>query len=113
MLQLQVYGLSKVFILIDALDECPDNNSTRMCFLAEIRKLSSSINLLATSRHSSTIEREFERAARLEICASDEDVRRYLEGRIKIEHQLVRLVKAYSDLQENIIRTIVKKAKGM
>jgi hypothetical protein len=66
-----------------------------------------------TSRHSSTIEREFEMAGRLEIRASDHDIRRYLEDRIKAEHQLVRLVQKYPDLQENIISTILEKAKGM
>jgi hypothetical protein len=84
-----------------------------MSFLMEIRKLPPSIHLLVTSRHTPTIEREFEKAARLEIRANDEDVKRYIECRIEMEHQLVRLVKRYPLLQENIISTIAKKAKGM
>ena len=113
LLQLEVRRFSKVFILIDALDECPQSNGVRMSFLKEIQKLAPSIHLLVTSRHSSVIEREFEKAGHLEIRASDEDVRRYLECRIKMEHQLIRLVKTHPALQGNIISTIVEKAKGM
>jgi ankyrin repeat domain-containing protein 50 len=110
---LEVRRLSKVFIVIDALDECPESNRTRQSFLAEIRKLQSTVHLLITSRHIPAIEREFEKAARVEICASGKDVRRYLEGRIESEDRLVRLVKADPALQETIVNTIVKNAKGM
>jgi hypothetical protein len=113
LLQLEVRRFSKVFVLIDALDECPESNSVRMSFLMEIRKLPICIHLLVTSRHTPTIEREFEKAARLEIRANDEDVKRYIKCRIEMEHQLVRLVKRYPALQGNIISTIVEKAKGM
>jgi len=113
LLQLESQRFSKVFVLIDALDECSESSGIRTSLLTEIRKLPSSIHLLVTSRHSLTIEREFEKAGRLEIRASDEDIRRYLEYRIKTEHQLVRLVKTYPVLQENIISIVVEKAKGM
>ena len=113
LLQLEVRRLSNVFIAIDALDECLESNHTRESFLAEIRKLQPTIHLLITSRHVSTIEREFEKAARVEIRASDEDVRRYLEGRIESEGRLVRLVKADPTLQATIVNTIVENAKGM
>jgi hypothetical protein len=113
LLQSEVRHLSKVFVIIDAFDEHLESNDTRYSFLAEIRKLQSSIHLLVTSRHIASIKREFEEAARVEIRASDIDIRRYLENRIKREHGLVRHVKVDSALQEAIINTIVKKAKGM
>jgi ankyrin repeat domain-containing protein 50 len=113
LLQLEICRLSKVFIAIDALDECPESNRTRESFLAEIRKLQPAIHLFITSRHISTIEREFEKAARVEIRATDEDVRRYLEGRIESEGRLVRLVKTDPALQATIVNTLVENAKGM
>jgi ankyrin repeat domain-containing protein 50 len=112
-LQFEVRRPSKVFIVIDAIDECPESNGIRDSFLAEIRKLQPTIRLLITSRHIQTIEREFEKAARVEIRASDEDVRRYLERRIESEGRLVRLVKADPVLQTIIANTIVENAKGM
>src|SRR5205085_10842297 len=113
LLQSEVHRFSKVFIVIDALDECFEGDGSRWSFLAEIQKLHPSIHLLVTSRHISTIEHEFEKAACMEIHASDEDVRRYVEGRIEQERQLSRHVKADPALQETIINAIVEKAKGM
>lgn len=113
LLQLEVCRLLKVFILIDALDECPESNSTRDSFVAEIRKLQPITHLLVTSRHISTIEREFERAARVEIHATDEDIGRYIESRIKGDRQLIRYIQKDPALQGTIINTIVEKTKGM
>jgi len=39
-------------------------------------------NLFATSCHISNIEREFEGSTLLEIHASEEDMRRYLDGHV-------------------------------
>jgi hypothetical protein len=113
LLQSEVRRLSDVFIVIDALDECLEGNHTGESFLAEIQKLQPTIHLLITSRHISTIEREFEKAARVEIRASHEDVRRYLEGRIESKGRLARLVKADPTLQATIVNTIAEKAEGM
>ena len=113
LLQSEVRGFSKIFIVIDALDECPESNGTRMSFLMEIRKLQPNIHLLVTSRYIPSIEREFEKAERVEIRASNEDIRRYLGGRIERGHRLVRHVRADPALHKTIINTIVEKAKGM
>jgi hypothetical protein len=68
---------------------------------------------LVTSRHILTIEQNFETAACVEISASNEDVRRYLEGRIEKECRLARHARADSSLKETIISTVAEKAKGM
>lgn len=90
-----------------------DFKSIRDSFLAEIRKLQQSARLLVTSRHISSIEKVFGEAPRVEIFASDQDIRKYIECRIKRESQLVRYVRAAPDLQEAIASTVVRKAKGM
>jgi Cdc6-like AAA superfamily ATPase len=73
---------SRVFIIIDALDECQASDGCRARFLSEIFTLQAKTgaNLFATSRHISNIEKEFEGSTLLEIRASEEDVRRYLDG---------------------------------
>ncbi|KAI0157927.1 ankyrin repeat-containing domain protein [Hypoxylon sp. FL1284] len=70
---------SKVFILVDALDECQP--SYRSSFLAEIFALqaSSSVNIFATSRHIPDISKRFAGTMSLEIRARETDVERYLE----------------------------------
>jgi hypothetical protein len=113
LLQSEVRGLFKVFIIVDALDECSESNGSRDSFLAEIRKLQPDIHLLVTSRHLTSIEHEFEKAARVEIRASDEDIRRYLESRTERERRLLRHVNTDQDLKEAIVSTIVENAKGM
>ena len=113
LLQSEARGFSKVFIVIDALDECSESNGTRDSFLTEIRKLQPNVNLLVTSRHISTIEREFEKQARVEIRASDDDARRYLESRVERERRLQCLIGEDLGLQGTIVNTIVEKAKGM
>jgi ankyrin repeat domain-containing protein 50 len=113
LLQLEVHHPSKVFIVIDALDECPNSNGTRDALVAEIRKLPPIIHLLITSRHISTIEREFDKVARVEIRASDKDVRRYIESQIKGDRQLTRHIQKDPALQGTIVNTIIEKTKGM
>jgi hypothetical protein len=70
-------------------------------------------NLLVTSRRILSIEQDFADALRLEICASDEDILRYLEGRIGKKDRLKRLIKADLNLQNSLIDTIVENTKGM
>jgi hypothetical protein len=111
LLQSQLHKFSKTFVIIDALDECSESN--RESLITEILKLQPGIHLLVTSRHIAEIECLFENAARLEILAKDEDVRRYLEGRIAREGRLKRHIKSDPTLQDAIIDTIVEKARGM
>lgn len=113
LLQLEIHRLSKVFIVIDALNECPEGNGTRDSFVAEIRKFQPIIYLLVTSRHISTIEREFEKAAWVEIHATNKDIGRYIKSRIKGDRQLIRHIQKEPALQSTIINTIIEKTKGM
>jgi hypothetical protein len=104
---------SKVFIVIDALDECSEESRIRGHFLAEVMKLLPMICLLVTSRVIPDMERRFEAASRLEIYASGTDVRRYLEGRIERELPLADFVGTDPNLRTDILTTIVQKSDGM
>jgi Cdc6-like AAA superfamily ATPase len=76
-----VIGLySRVFIVVDALDECQSGN--RVKFLNAIFELraKTSFNLFTTSRFTPDITRSFEKDLSVEIRASKDDVRRYLKG---------------------------------
>jgi hypothetical protein len=112
LLQLTVQKMSKVLVVVDALDECSDSNGGRETFLAELRKLPD-IHLLVTSRPTLTLEWGSKRIVTVEISASDEDVKRYLEGRMGEERRLKKHIKADPTLQEAIICTIVKNSQGM
>lgn len=115
LLQSEVNRFSKVFIVVDALDECP-NDGTRDSFLTVIKtvqKVQPSVRLSVTSRPSPTIEAEFETASRLEIRATDADVQSYLEQRIASSSQMARHVKKDPSLQGNIVNAILEQSKGM
>jgi Cdc6-like AAA superfamily ATPase len=103
---------SRVFIIVDALDECQASDGCRERFLSEIFTLQTKAraNLFATSRYISNIEKEFERSTLLEIRASDEDVRRYLDSHVL---QLPGFVTRSLELQEEIKAAIVEAVDGM
>ena len=98
---------SKVFIVVDALDECREDDATRAKFLRVLRSLPENVNLMVTSRNLPSIARDFDGIERLNIRAHDEDIRMYIEGRIALAP---RHLKA---LQETIANKIVENAKGM
>ena len=103
---------SRVFIIVDALDECQISDSCRQRFLSSLFNLQAKCeaNLFVTSRLISSIEKEFEGNSKLEIRASEEDVRKYLEGHM---FRLPGFVVRSLALQEEIKANIVKAVDGM
>ncbi|KAI0856303.1 ankyrin repeat-containing domain protein [Xylaria cubensis] len=104
---------SNVFVVIDALDECQSMGylSTLLSYLFTLRT-KAGINILATSRHNPTIQRLFEgqSTTRVEIKASDEDIRRYIDGRMS---HLPTFLHKNEYLQEEVKNEIVEAVDGM
>jgi len=103
---------SQVFVVVDALDECRDDDGTRRKLLSEIRNLQSQFNvkLMATSRFIPEIEHEFETDIRLEVRAIDEDVEQYLDSQMS---RLRSFVIRSPTLPQLIKTNITKAADGM
>ena len=112
-LRSEIKSYSKVFIVVDALDECPEDNGVRQHILTELRSLAATVNLMFTSRHLTAIEREFQGAERLDVQATDNDIRQYIKGRISREHRLARHIRADHTLEDDILNTLVDNAMGM
>jgi ankyrin repeat protein len=112
LLQTVVAGYSRVFIIVDALDEYQISDGCRQRLLLGLLDLHAKCNahLFATSRHISSIEQEFEGGLKLEIRSNEEDVRRYLDGHMG---QLPRFVARSLELQEEIKTKIVNAIDGM
>jgi hypothetical protein len=102
----------RVFIIVDALDECQPSDSCQTTFLTEIFNLQakSRANIFATSRFIPEITERFEGSMSLEIRASEHDVRRYMDGHMS---RLPSFVGRSPDLQEEIKAEIVKAVDGM
>jgi hypothetical protein len=103
---------SRVFLMVDALDECQVSDGRRQKFLADLFSLHTKCgaNLFATSRPIASIEKEFQGNPMLEIRARDKDVRRYLEGHM---FRLPGFVARSLELQEEIKTDIVKAIDGI
>jgi hypothetical protein len=76
---------SRVFLIVDALDECQVSNSCRKSFLSEMFSLQANhrVNLFATSRFIPEITTKFQGNISFEIRASKEDIGRYLEAHMR------------------------------
>jgi hypothetical protein len=103
---------SRVFIIVDALDECQASGGCRSRLLSEIFSLlaKTGANFFATSRPNPYIENEFKGCISLEILASDEDVRRYIDGHMS---ELPVYVLNRQDLQVEIKTEIIGAVEGM
>jgi hypothetical protein len=102
----------RVFIIVDALDECQISDGGCMRLLSEIFNLQAKTraSLFATSRFIPEIMREFEGSVSLEIRATNEDVQRYLDGHMS---QLPSFVLRSPELQGEIKTEIEKAVDGM
>ncbi|CAG8889738.1 unnamed protein product [Penicillium egyptiacum] len=105
-------NLAKVYVVIDALDECRMNDGSRTRFLDAIFELQDAcnINLLATSRFIPEITEKFKEKPELEIRASTADVMRYLRGNLPM---LPAFVSRKPELQTEISTEITRAVDGM
>lgn len=99
---------AKVFIIVDALDEC----HMAAQFLHQLFSLQAQrgISVFATSRHMPDIEKEFSDSWRIEIRASAEDIGRYLKSAVS---RFPGFIAQRSDLQYEITQTISQIVDGM
>jgi hypothetical protein len=102
----------RVFIVVDALDECLITGSHRSDFLSRIFAVQerSGANLFMTSRHILEIKEIFQGSTSLEVRALESDVRRYVDSNIS---NLPSFVRRSPDLQEEIKTGIVGAVDGM
>lgn len=111
-LQCVVALYSKVFVVIDALDESRASDGSRTKLLAEVFKLQAKcgINIFATSRFIPDITKAFKDSISLEIRATEEDVRSYLQEQMP---RFPAFVHRNPELQEEIKVGIVHSVQGM
>ena len=111
--ELQAIDLSKIFIVVDALDECAQDKGPRTSFLEAMPKSRDQFRLLITSRTTTNVFDYLPTAVCVTVDAKDADVARYLKNRIMGERRLQRIIAGDIDLEETIIKTILRNAKGM
>ncbi|KAJ7125963.1 hypothetical protein C8R44DRAFT_617862, partial [Mycena epipterygia] len=108
--QLQLY--SRVYLVVDALDECLEDWDN---FIGEIRSLMNigCLQVLITSRDISAIGEQFTDDPRIDVLAHEEDICSYIVQRIRTEKRLKSLLNGDISLEQEIIAKVTEKAAGM
>ena len=110
-LQSETRRFSKFYILIDALDEYPDQ--ARAALLRQLRSSFPTANVLITSRPLENIARQLRDSTQLEVKANIDDLRLYIKGRIYESTLLSRALNKDPYLEEDIIDQVTGNAKKM
>ncbi|KAF2856939.1 hypothetical protein T440DRAFT_438129 [Plenodomus tracheiphilus IPT5] len=99
-----------VHIVVDALDECQKETRRQLCTkLLDLQK-GADMRLMVTSRSVPDVEDAFRLASRLEVEASDEDVKQFVVGQI---HRLPGCVQRSAALQKLVQERVVEAVGGM
>ncbi|KAJ6545382.1 hypothetical protein B0H19DRAFT_843257, partial [Mycena capillaripes] len=108
-----IFEYSKVFILVDALDEYPEERRDGLLLLPS--ELGPIVNIMLTSRPHIKIDNVFpeSRTETLEICAAQDDIRQYLDAQISKSPRLSKHIKSCPSLREKIETTILQRCDGM
>ncbi|KAK4696453.1 hypothetical protein P7C71_g1460, partial [Lecanoromycetidae sp. Uapishka_2] len=112
LLRSEMERFSRTFIIIDAVDECDHYHQTRQKLLRRLLSIQarSSANLLITTRPDPSIVSEFIDTPRLEVRASEADIRKYVQEDM---NRLPPCVQEDSGLQLKILDGLVKSVDGM
>jgi hypothetical protein len=114
LLQSVVTAFSKVFIVIDALDECTESGNTKRSIIDATKSLlSKEAHIMVTSRKLPQIESLCKEWLQVEIMAKDQDIIQYLEAHIEDEGELGNVIQEHPEKRDSIITTIVQKSQGM
>lgn len=106
-------SFTELYIVIDALDECKVDGGTRITFLEAVQKIANNVHLLVTSRTTVKVHDCLRTAVCIRVDAKDEDIEKYLKDRMGHESRLRRVIAGDRDLEDTIVSTISKNAKGM
>ena len=102
----------RVYIIVDAVDECQVTNGCRTRLLSGIFEVQARVraNIFSTSRENPEIVEKFKESISLEIRAKDEDVKTYLAGHME---RLPPFVLSRLELQNEVKAKISEAANGM
>ncbi|KAJ7270946.1 ankyrin repeat-containing domain protein [Mycena rebaudengoi] len=106
-----VTGFSKVFVVVDALDEYPEAH--RHILLDTLAAIGGSVSLMLTSRPNISPHSFFPTVPVVEVRAQDDDIHHYVKAQIQSSFRLSKYVRARPELHEEIETKIVESADGM
>ncbi|XXH04213.1 hypothetical protein Hte_010627 [Hypoxylon texense] len=105
-------NMERVYIVIDALDECSDENE-RNLFIDSLHSLQPLVNVLITSRSTHFDNGEFNSVRSVRFTPSTEDMSSYIRSRIRESKKLTSYIERRRELEEEIQRIVIERANGM
>ena len=112
MLKHSITRLTRVYLILDALDELGNAGQVRQNFIGRLRLLQDlcHFNLMTTSRYIPSLAQDFQNCLCMDIRASPDDIRIYIQGHIS---DLANCVRKDSGLQDTIANSIANVVEGM
>ncbi|KAJ4218988.1 hypothetical protein NW759_008144 [Fusarium solani] len=101
----------KTYILVDALDECPEEN--REAFIALAGQVQYFTHLLITSRLNLDLTTSFQNLGRINVRAHPSDVEVYLNSKMSTSKRMASFMAKDPSLRGDIIQSLLEKADGM
>ncbi|KAJ7305571.1 hypothetical protein DFH08DRAFT_793484 [Mycena albidolilacea] len=113
-LRCAVAEYAKIYFIINALDEYPEEQRNILLeYLSTIILGPPTINLMITSRPNVTLVPFLPHVLLVEIQAADDDIRRYVDTHIQKSSRLSRHVRSRPELRDEIPSKIIANVKGM
>ena len=106
-----IKSYKRLFIVVDALDECSDE--TRWGLMEILRCLEPQVRIMVTSRFLDSIDEELQDFERIEIKANKADLELFIDQHIRKNKHLRKAVEKSSNLSEDIKTAVVKTAEDM
>lgn len=113
LLQTLLRSFPKVYIVVDAIDECSEQNEARWVFLAQLWRLRFKACLLFMSRPIPTLEKELQGSTRVYLSPDEDDIKNYLLQRLDVTTTMKRHFRDEPSLRTTIVARITQKIKGM
>ncbi|KAI8725461.1 hypothetical protein NCS52_00117200 [Fusarium sp. LHS14.1] len=101
----------KTYILVDALDECPEEN--RDAFIALAGQVQSFAHLLITSRPNLDLATSFGNLRQINVSAHPSDIEVYLNSQMGTSKRMASFMAKDPSLKGDIIQSLLQKANGM
>ena len=112
MLKSSIARLTRVYIIVDALDELGNAGQVRQDFIGRLRLLQDlyHFNLMTTSRYIPSLAQDFQNSLCMDIRASPDDIKKYVRGHIS---DLANCVRKDNGLQETIAKSVANVVEEM
>lgn len=111
LLSLALRPFSRVFIVVDALDECVE--SEQRLFMSDLRNIGTRSNKLVTSRHIDSFANIFKDDARVDITAASNDMEAYMRKSLQNNSELSDMIQEDPGFEGRIIALVLESAQNM